>query len=242
MYNGPSQQFPPPAQPAPPPVPGSHFAPPPRRGGTGRTIGITVAATIGVYALVAGGIWLLSPSGASVTGPEFDGLPTDPCAVPTSSQLNSVSARLPSSSLSATESRCSWSVEYSDGTQGSLGVRYWFPMESDNQPKRSSSDIEEAYENRAEQLLDGESEDDGYWAVEVQESRELDFGDQAVVSHFREGYEDLRGRAEVLVLADGVLIEVTSNEVWEETPGRPDFTGDEDTLIAIAERAVNHLE
>ncbi|WP_017590174.1 hypothetical protein [Nocardiopsis ganjiahuensis] len=242
MYNGPSQQFPPQPQPGPHPVPGSHPAPSPRRGGTGRTIGITLAATVGVYALVAGGIWLLAPSSASVTGPEFEGLPGDPCAVPTGSQLNSLSARMPSAQLSAADSRCSWSVEYSDGTRGSLNVRYWFPTDDDNQPKRGSSEVEEAYEDRAEQLLDGTNGEDDYWTVEVQESHEPDFGDQAVVSHFREGYEDLRGGAEVLVLADGVLIEVAAKEVGEETSGRPDFTGDEDTLVAVAERAVAHLE
>jgi hypothetical protein len=199
-----------------------------------------VAATAGVYALAAGGLWLVSSSGASAAGPEFDGLPADPCSVATGSQLNSVSARMASAHLSPSASRCSWSVEWSDGTLGSLSVRYRFPVDSDNEPQRSASDVEEEYEERFEQLTDGEGDD--YWTVEVQESRELDLGDQAVVSHFREGYQDLRGKAEVLVLADGVLIDVVANEAWEEKPGRPDFTGDEDTLVAIAERAVNSLE
>lgn len=181
----------------------------------------------------------MSSPGAAVAGPEFDGLPADPCSVPTSSQLNSVSARLASAHLSPSNSRCSWSVEWSDGSRGSLNVRYRFPTDRDNEPQRSASDVEEGYEERFEQLTEGEEAD--YWTVEVQESRELDLGDQAVLAHVREGYEDLRGKAEVLVLAEGVLIDVWASEAWDENPGRPDFTGDEDTLIAIAERAVNRL-
>ncbi|QRN81159.1 MAG: hypothetical protein JK586_06750 [Nocardiopsis sp. BM-2018] len=240
MYNGPSQQFPqqPQQQPQSHPHQGRP-APSPRRGGTGRTIGITLAATTGVYALIAGGFWLVSSPGAAVAGPEFEGLPTDPCSVPNGSQLNSVSARLASAHLTPSSSRCVWHVEWSDGSQGNLNVRYRFPVDSDNEPQRRASDVEREYEERFEQLTEGEVDD--YWTVEVQESRELDVGEQAVVAHVREGYEDLRGKAEVLVLADGVLIDVWASETWDENPGRPDFTDDEDTLIAIAERAVSHL-
>lgn len=71
----------------------------------------------------------------------------------------------------------------------------------------------------------------------MSESRELDFGEQAVVSYFRQEYEEMHGRAEVLVLVGGVMIEVTASEDWDGAPGRPDFTGDDEALAAIAERA-----
>ncbi|MGW5879998.1 hypothetical protein ACWFMI_25955 [Nocardiopsis terrae] len=236
MYNGPAQQFPQP--PAAPP------APPPRRGGTGRTVAITVAATLGIYTVVAGAVVAVvaaTGSGAAAQGPEFEGLPTDPCGVSIGSQLGAVSAFLPSASFSEARSSCGWSVEYADGTYGHLTLAYRHPTGEDGEPLRGESEAEDYYEERSRELLDGN--DDEYWSMEVEEARELDFGDEAVVSHYRQGSEDdMSSRAEVLVRVGDLLVEVTANEDWEDRSGRADFTGDEEVLVAIAERAAARLE
>ncbi|GHC97475.1 hypothetical protein GCM10007079_51010 [Nocardiopsis terrae] len=236
MYNGPAQQFPQP--PVAPP------APPPRRGGTGRTVAITVAATLGVYTVVAGAVVAVvaaTGSGAAAQGPEFEGLPTDPCGVSIGSQLDAVSAFLPSASFSESRSSCSWNVEYSDGTPGDLFLGYRHPTDHRGEILRGESEAEDYYEARARELLDGDA--DEYWSVEVQDAGELDLGDEAVVSHYRQGSEDdMYSRAEVLVRVGDLLVEVMADEGREDRSGRADFTGDEEALIAIAERAAAELE
>ncbi len=247
MYNGPSQPHPHPQ----PQYPGSQLPgqippgapngpPTPRRGGTGRTVAITVAATLGAYVLVAGGIWAVtSSSGGSTSGPEFDGLPTQPCGVATGSQLSSVGAVLASASFSETTSSCWWDAEFSDGTHGLLNVSFRFATDDGDTPLRSESEAEQAFEEESDQLLNGDDGD--YWSVDVQESRTLDLGDESVVSHYLEGSDDKGSHARVLVRVGEFLVEVSARENWADRTGRADFTPDEEPLIGIAERAVAHL-
>lgn len=252
MYNGPSQpqpQYPGPQYPGPqppgqfPPAP-QNRPPAPRRGGTGRTVAINVAATLGAYVLVGGGIWAVTSasggSGGTAAGPEFDGLPTDPCGVATGSQLGSVGAVLPSASFSEASSSCWWGAEFSDGTHGSLNVTFRFATDEDESPLRGESDAERAFEEESAELLDGDDND--YWPVEVQESRSLDLGDESVVSHYLEGSDEKGSNARVLVRTGELLVEVSAREDWADRAGRSDFTADEETLVAVAERAVAHLE
>ena len=230
MYDGPTQQF---HAPAPAPVP-------PRR--TGRTVGITIAATLGVYVLVVGGVGaVIAGTGSGGTaGPEFEGLPTEPCSAAGGSQLGSLSASLPNASFSDSSSTCHWYVEYSDGSQGLLFVRYRLPTDDDHEPLRGESDAQEQYAEEADALRDGEDGD--YWTQEILEARELDIGDESVVSHYREGTEELTSQAEVLVRSGGMLVAVEATELREQASGRADFTGDEETLVAIAEDALSLLE
>ncbi len=252
MYNGPPQQFPhqphQPHQPhgpgapvpgqVPPPVPGPD--PARRRGGTGRTVAVTVAATLAVYALVVGGAWALtSSSGGSVAGPEFDGLPTDPCSVPAGSELRGVGAVLPSSTFLATSSECRWSAEFSDGTRGAFSVVYRFPVNADGDPERDAARAAETYEEERAGVVDGDAPD--YRTIEVLESRTLDLGDESLVSHYLEGSDEPTSIAKVLVRQGDLLIEVAAQEHWEKKTGGADFTGDEETLVAVAERAVAHV-
>lgn len=216
-------------------------APAPRRGGTGRTVAITVAATLGVYALAAGAVWMVtSSSGASVAGPEFDGLPTDPCAAATSSELNGIDAVMPSATFSESRSSCWWGAEFSDGTYGSLNVNYRFATDRDDVPLRDESETEEVFADEAADLLDGDGGE--YWSIEVEESRTLDLGDESVVSHYLEGGDEKGSNAKVLVRVGDLLVEVSATEDWTDRTGRSDFTADEETLLAIAERAVAQLE
>lgn len=230
MYNGPTQQFPPMA---PAPVP-------PRR--TGRTVGITIAVTLGVYVLVVGvaGAVIVGTDSGSGAGPEFEGLPTEPCSAANGSQLGSLSASMPNASFSDTYSSCQWYTEYSDGTQGTLSVSYRLPTDDDHEPLRGESDAQAQYAEEADALLDGE--DGEYWTQEVLESRELELGDDSVMSHYREGSDDLTSNAEVLVRVGGVLVSVTAAEPWGNASGRSDFTADEETLIAITESALTLVE
>lgn len=230
MYNGAPQGF-----------PGPTSVPPPKRS-TGRTIAITVASTLGAYVLVGGivvAITVGTGSDASGTGREPTGLPTDPCSAG-GSGLGSLSASIPSANFDKARSTCQWQVEYSDGTQGVLSVRYRFATDDDEEPLHDESDAQEQYEVEAEELLDGDESD--YWSVEVSEARELDLGDESVVSYYKEGSDEMAGNADVLVRVGDVLVSVEATESWENRTGRIDFTEDEETLIAIAEHAVTLAE
>lgn len=235
MYDGPAQQYPqPPAPPAPPP---------PRRGGTGRVVVITAAATLAAYAAVAGvvgSIVLGSGEGMAGPEPEYAELPAEPCAAASRSQLGAVSARLPSASFADERSSCSWHAEFSDGSPGHLRIGFRLPADGDREPQVDESAAEVEFELRRNELVDGF--DGEHWSVEVLESRELDIADGAVVSHSVENGEEPGSRSEVLVRVESVLVEVSAHEPWETRTGRADFTGDEETLIAIAERAVTVLE
>lgn len=228
MYHGPTQQFPPPAPVA------------PRR--TGRTVGITIAMTLGVYVLVVGvaGAVIAGTGSGSAAGPEFEGLPTEPCSAASGSQLGSLSAMVATASFSEVGSSCQWYVEYSDGTQGTLSVRYRIPTDDDREPLRGESNAQDQYAKEADALRDGEDGD--YWTQEILEARDLDLGDESVVSHYRTGSGELNSQAEVLVRSGGVLVAVEAAEVWEQASGRADFTEDEETLIAIAENALTLVE
>lgn len=230
MYDGPAQQFP---QTTPAPVP-------PHR--TGRTVGITIAATLGVYVLVVGvaGAVIAGTGSGGAAGPEFEGLPTEPCSAVSGSQLGSLSASMTNASFSDTSSICLWYVEYSDGAEGVLAVRYRLPTDEDHEPLRGESDAQDQYAEEADVLLNGEDGD--YWTQEVLEARELELGDESVVSHYREGGDDMVATAEVLVRVGGVLVEVEASEVGEQASGRADYTGDEEMLIAIAESALTLVE
>lgn len=232
MYHGPEARFP-----HPPPAPPAR---PPRS--TGRVVAITMAVTLGAYVLVAGaaGAVLAGGGGGSVSGPEFEGLPTESCGVASAAELDSVSATLPYASFSAISSSCGWGAEFSDGTEGFLRLEYRLPVDEDREPLRTVSDAEEEYEAESGRLLDGE--DEGYWALEVLDSRELEFGDEAVLSHHLEGGDEKSSRVTVLARVEGVLVEVTAQERWDGRSGAADFTDDEEAIVAIAERAVSLLE
>lgn len=238
MYDGPAQQFPPPPASPAPPVP-----PPPRAGGTGRVVVITAAATLAAYAAVAGvvaAVVLTTGEGIAGPEPEYAELPAEPCTAASRSQLGAVSARMPSASFADDRSSCSWHAEFADGSAGHLRVGYRLPVDDDREPQVDESAAEAEFEARRSELVDGSDGD--YWSVEVLESRELDIADEAVVSHFVESDEESSSRAEVLVRVESVLIQVSVSEPWEVRTGRADFTGDEELLIAIAERAVTVLE
>lgn len=240
MYDGPPQGFPQTAS-----------APMRARRSTGRTVAITVAATLGAYVLVvgaAGAVIVGTGSDASGAGRESTGLPTDPCSAG-GSGLGSLSASIPNANFGEARSTCRWHVEYSDGTSGVLSVRYRFATDDDEKPLRDESDARELYETESERLLDGDDSD--YWSMEVSEARELELGDESVVSRYQEGSDDMVGNADVLVRVGDVLVSVEASEASEafkavESPerrtGRVDFTEDEETLIAIAEHAVTLAE
>ncbi|RKS06468.1 hypothetical protein DFP74_2100 [Nocardiopsis sp. Huas11] len=238
MYDGPAQQFPPP-----PPPPGSAVPAVTRRGGTGRTVAITVAATLAAYAVVAGVVASATltgggadPAGAQ-TGP---GVPTEPCAAPSRSQLGGVSARMPTARFSETSASCAWYAEFSDGSLGFLHLAYRLPSAGAADEAAAEATAEAEFELRRNELVDGS--DDEYWTMEVLESREVGLGDEAVVSHFREGDDEVGSRAAVLVRAESVLVEVSASEPWEGRSGGTDFSGDEELLLSIAERAVTVLD
>ena len=231
MYDGPPQGF---TQPA--------SAPQPPKRSTVRTVAITVAATLGAYVLVGGivaAIIVGTGTDASGTGQESTGLPADPCSAG-GSALGALSASIPNANFDKTRSTCQWQVQYSDGTQGVLSVRYRFATDDDEKPLRDESDAQELYETESQGLLDGDDSD--YWSVEVSEARELDLGDESVVSHYKEGSDEMAGNADVLVRVGDVLVSVEAAESRENRTGRVDFTEDEETLIAIAEHAVTMVE
>ncbi|SIO90657.1 hypothetical protein [Nocardiopsis sp. JB363] len=235
MYDGPPQGFPQAAS-----------APMRPRRSTGRTVAITVAATLGAYVLVvgvAGAVIVGTGSGASGAGNETEGLPSEPCSAGGGSQLGALSASMPNANFGEARSTCQWWVEYSDGTPGVLFVRYRFATDDDERPLRDESDAQELYETESERLLDGDDSD--YWSVEVSEARELELGDESVVSHYQEGSDDMVGNADVLVRVGDVLVSVEASEAVESPEhrtGRVDFTEDEETLIAMAEHAVTLVE
>ncbi|MFE3461419.1 hypothetical protein ACFXKD_28070 [Nocardiopsis aegyptia] len=237
MYDGPAQQFPQPqAVPAPPP---------PRRGGTGRTVVITAAATLAAYTIVAGVVVAmnLTSDGGGMAGPrpEYEELPAEPCTAASRADLGALSARMPSASFAAESSSCTWQTEFSDGSFGHLSIGYRLPTDDENEPRVDESAAEDAFERRRNDLVDGSGEE--YWTLDVLESRELDIADEAVVSHFREGSFDVTSsRAEVLVRSESVLVTVSASEPWEQRSGRADYTGDEEVLVSLAERAVTVLE
>ncbi|WP_211716147.1 hypothetical protein [Nocardiopsis sp. MG754419] len=233
MYNGPPQHPAPPAGPA---------ASTPRRS-TGRTIAITVAATLGAYALVIGGVsavMLGTGADTASAGPEFEGLPTQPCAAAGGSRLGSLSAHMPQANHTETYATCQWIAEYGDGTDGTLTVRFQIPTDTDNEPLRTEDDAREQYETESERLRKGE--DSAHWPMEILDIRDLDLGDESIVSHFREGADDPAGRATVLVRSGALLVSVEARESWHEPTGDPDFTGDEETLIGLAEDALSLVE
>ncbi|MFD3686891.1 hypothetical protein ACFWTE_18970 [Nocardiopsis sp. NPDC058631] len=204
---------------------------------------ITAAATLAAYAAVAGVAGtVMATTGGDRGGPEpqHEGLPADPCSAASRSQLGAVSALLPSASFAEEAVSCTWYAEFSDGTVGVLSVRYRLPLDTEGEPQHDESAAEDEYGSRSADLVEGN--DDDYWTVEVQEARELDIADEAVVSHHREGSDESSSTAEVLVRVGGVLVEVSMNEGWESRTGSADFTGDEELLISIAERAVTALE
>ncbi|GAB2513824.1 hypothetical protein [Nocardiopsis aegyptia] len=237
MYDGPAQQFPQPQAVSAPP--------PPRRGGTGRTVAITAAATLAAYTVVAGVVVAmnLTSDGGGMAGPEpeYDELPAEPCTAASRDDLGALSARMPSASFAAESSSCAWQAEFSDGSFGHLRVGFRLPTDGDSEPRVDESAAEGDFEVRRGELVDGTDEE--YWTLEVLESRELDIADEAVVSHFREGsFGETSSRAEVLVRVESVLVTVSASEPWEQRSGSADYTGDEEVLVSVAERAVTLLE
>jgi hypothetical protein len=214
-------------------------------------VAITVAATLAAYTVVAGVVAavVLTSGGEESAGPvpEYPELPTEPCAIATRSQLGAVSARMPSASFTESNSSCAWFAQFSDGSIGFLRIAYRVPAHDadESEARESSRAVEEAAEaefgQRSTELLDGI---DDYWTMEVLDAREFDLADGAVVSHVREGADasDLGSRAVVLARAERVVLEVSMSEPWDQRTGTSDYTGDEDLLISIAERAVAALE
>ncbi|MDA2809280.1 hypothetical protein O4J56_01400 [Nocardiopsis sp. RSe5-2] len=236
MYTGP------PNVPQAPPQP-----PPPRRGRTGRTVAITAAVTLGAYAVVAGTtgavLALGGPSAPEGASPRNEDLPEPPCGVPTRAQLDEVGAQLPNASVDENSSDCSWYSEFSDGTLGWLRVSYGLPTDDDGELDRGTRAAEEDFASKSEDLL--EESDDEYWTSEVIDSHEPDLGDEALVVHYRWGdSDDLKASSEVLVRVDEVLVRVTANEAGDARGGSGEagFSEDEETLVAVAERAVAALE
>lgn len=231
MYDGRAQQSPrPPAAPVPAPT---------RRGGAGRTVAITAAAVIAVYALVVGAVAAMpfTSGGGGPTGPEPGaGLPTEPCAVPSWSHLAAVSGRMPSATFGEASSSCVWYARFSDGSIGFLSLEYWLPSGAGTDEVVAEAEFGE----RSGDLVHGMEWDS--WTMEVLESRDLDIADEALLSHLREGDGEVSNRAVVLVRAENILVTVQANESWETRTGASDFTGDEELLISVAERAVTALE
>ncbi|MEV2278896.1 hypothetical protein AB0I72_25240 [Nocardiopsis sp. NPDC049922] len=232
-------------QPGPAPYPAPQPVPPPApRSGTGRTVGITVAVTLAAFVLVAGAVgaaFALTGSGAATPEPEFDELPAEPCAAATRSELGAVSATLGSQSYHDGAVSCDWYAEFSDGTVGYLRVAFRLPTDDDYEPVVDEEAAERQYAADAENLL-GETDSEYAW-LEVIESDELDLGDESLVSHNVDGPDDEpQSEAEVLARVGTVLVSVTASEPYGNSTGEADFTGDEELLIAIAERAVALLE
>lgn len=244
MYTGPPNVPPPGLPPQAPPQP----PPPPRRGRTGRTVAITAAVTLGAYAVVAGTtgavLALGEPSAPEGASPRNEDLPEPPCGVPTRDQLDQVGAELPNASVDENSSDCSWYSEFSDGTLGWLRVSYNLPTDEDGELDRGARAAEDEFESTSEDLL--EESDDRYWTQEVIDSHEPDLGDEALAVHYRWGGsdDDLRASSEVVVRVDEVLVRVTANEAGDARGGSGEagFSEEEETLVAIAERAVAALE
>ncbi|WP_046472495.1 DUF3558 domain-containing protein [Allosalinactinospora lopnorensis] len=234
----------------PPPAP----QPPKRRGGVGVVL-VAAAATLAAY-LVAAGVLGALAYGAEPEEPEgTHALPEDPCAGVTHAQLRRVSAEYPEVSFSGdftssgtgsgefNSATCGWYAVFSDGTRGYLSLTFRVPADD---PK-SEAEAEDDYESRSEDYdadadADTESDVDTGWPITVDESRELDLGDESLISFAEEGESPPQATATVLVRHANMSIRVHAAENTEaDNEDRPDLTADEDLLIDIAEQALAGL-
>ncbi|MDA2805199.1 hypothetical protein [Nocardiopsis suaedae] len=209
---------------------------------------ITAAVTLGAYAVVAGTtgtvLALREPPAPEGAAPRNEDLPDPPCGVPTRDQLDGVGAALPNASIEESDSRCSWYSEFSDGTLGWLRVSYGLPTDEEGELTPGTRAAEEEFASDSEYLL--EESDDEYWTSQVIDSHEPDLGDEALLVHYRWGGadDDLRASSRVVVRVDDVLVRVSMEEAGDARGGSGEagLSGDEETLLGVAERAVAALE
>lgn len=243
--------------PAPPPAGYPHLPPPgpqpPPRRPRMRVAVISASVTLAVYLVAAGVVGAMAYT-SQPEEPDGDvALPEEPCTMVTATQLRRLSAEDPRSSMRTayggsetdgfTSARCGWYAEFSDGTLGSLSLSF----DVHNDPAEAKN----RYESRAtdyEIIPESESEIENYREITIDDSRELDLGDEGFVvfaeeeSTSAEEGEEPQATARVEVRHANANISVRASEsVDADNEGSPDLTGDEDTLIAIAEDALASL-
>ncbi|RNL82443.1 hypothetical protein [Halostreptopolyspora alba] len=227
---------------------------PPRRRPRLRVAVVSASVTLAVYLVAAGVVGAVAYT-SEPEEPDGDvALPEDPCTTVTATQLRRLSAEDPSSSMQAAydgesegfiSASCGWYAEFSDGTLGSLYLSFDVPDDP--------AEAKDRYESRAvdyEITTGSESEYGGHREITVEDSRELDLGNESFVVFAEEesvppdeNEEPTRQAvARVEVRHANANISVRASESVEADNDRnPDLTGDEDTLVAMAEDALASL-
>ncbi|MBB4934950.1 hypothetical protein F4561_005844 [Lipingzhangella halophila] len=223
---------------------------------------VSGAVTLAAYLVVAGVLGAVA-YGAEPEEPEGGGhtIPEEPCAAVTIAQLKRVSATDPTShgtrdgtsSETAPEepdvAACAWHATFSDGTLGSLNLTFRVPVGDPD----SNSNAQQFYESNAVEygiISDPEPEAEGGREITIDDSRELDLGDDSFLVFAEEesfpggvGEEPVPAAVALVHVRDANMnIQLRAYEATgADNEGKPDLADDEEALIAMAEQALASL-